>query len=176
MKTSVYMAVSLDGFIADQSGGLGWLESIENPDGDDFGFGLFLSTIDALVMGRKTFETVLAFPQWPYDKPVYVLSGTLKEIPGRFRNRAELLQGSPEEIIRILGGKNHRQLYIDGGATVRSFLERDLIDEITLTWVPVILGGGVRLFESTGLELKFSLVASEVLLGKLVKNRYARIR
>ena len=80
MAVYVYVATSLDGFIAASDGSVDWLTEIPNPDGSDFGFGAFMRGVDALVMGRNTFETVLGFGSWPYDKPVFVLSETLTEV------------------------------------------------------------------------------------------------
>ena len=84
MANYVYIATSLDGFIADKDGGLDWLMEIPNPDKSDYGFAEFMNTVDALLMGRKTFEIVVSFGQWPYTKPVFVLSNSLKEIPDNF--------------------------------------------------------------------------------------------
>lgn len=174
MSIHVYIATSLDGFIADRDGGLDWLHAIPNPSGDDFGFAEFMAGIDALVMGRVTFETVLGFGAWPYDKPVFVVSNTLTTLPASHVDRAEIVRGTPEELVRDLVARGHARLYIDGGTTIRGFLEADLVDELIITQVPVLLGGGHPLFGALAEPLAFEHVATEVLAPGLVKNRYRR--
>jgi dihydrofolate reductase len=176
-KNSVYIATSIDGYIADRSGGLDWLHAIPNPDMEDMGFTPFMESIDALVMGRVTFETVCSFDvDWPYSKPVFVLSNTLTEIPKSHHDKAFLIQGSLAEIIDKIHQKGYLHLYIDGGNTVQQFLKEDLIDELIITTIPILLGGGSPLFSSTPAELNFELVDSHIYLGQLVQNHYRRKR
>ena len=170
----VYIAQSLDGFIAGPGGDLDWLHEVEVQPGEDLGFADFMSGIDALVMGRRTFEQVLAFGQWPYDKPVFVLSTRGVSIPERLEGKVELLSGAPETVVATLGERGMERLYVDGGAVVQSFLRAGLIDEMVVTTVPILLGGGVPLFGELEGYVRFELVASEVLLGSLVKSRYRR--
>jgi dihydrofolate reductase len=174
MTNSLYIATSLDGFIADTDGGVAWLNDIPNPDGSDYGFAEFMSGVDAVVMGRKTFDTVLAFEEWPYDKPVFVLSHSLKAVPTDLSDRAELLAGEPREVVRELHQRGLKDLYVDGGRTIRGFLKADLIDEMTITTVPLLLGGGVPLFGDNERRLSFSLVSTDVLPGGLTKSKYKR--
>ena len=123
-RNSVFIATSLDGYIADKNGGIDWLHSTPNPYKIDMGYGEFTSQIDALVMGRITFETVCGFDMdWPYQKPVFVLSNTLTEIPERFKAKVHLVKGSLTEILEQIHQKGLYQLYIDGGATIQSFLK-----------------------------------------------------
>jgi len=99
-KNSVFIATSLDGYIADKNGGIDWLYSIPNPDNDDMGYLKFINGIDALIMGRTTFETVMGFDvPWPYSKPVFVLSNKLKEIPESHKDKAFLVKGTLREIL-----------------------------------------------------------------------------
>lgn len=171
----VYIGQSLDGFIAGPDGDLNWLHEIAAPEGDDLGFAAFMSGIDALVMGRKTFEQVLAFNQWPYDKPVFVLSSKPGVIPDHLQGKAELLRGEPSQLVEDLRRRGFEKLYIDGGGVVQSFLRAGLIDEMTVTTMPILLGGGVPLFGELDGYVRFELVESEILLGALVKSRYRRI-
>lgn len=114
-KNSLFIATSLDGYIADKNGGIDWLHSIPNPDKDDMGYVQFTNRIDALVMGRTTFETVLGFDvDWPYDKPVFVLSNTLQEIPESHQGKASLVKGTLTEILDQIHEKGFSRLYIDG--------------------------------------------------------------
>ncbi|USD38346.1 dihydrofolate reductase family protein [Ferrimonas sp. SCSIO 43195] len=172
---TVYLGVSLDGYIADRQGGLEWLHSIPNPNHDDFGFADFMARVDALVMGRNTFDTVLGFDcPWPYNKPVFVVSRTLTSVPDHLSDRVQLIQGEPVQICNELKTLGYSNLYIDGGVTIQRFLQAGLIDELILTQVPVLLGGGVPLFNELETPQQFELVGSEVLLNALVKSHYRR--
>jgi len=176
-KNKVFIAASLDGYIADVNGGIDWLNSIPNPDNIDMGYREFISEIDALIMGRNTFETVTAFDiEWPYDKPVFVLSNSMNQIPDAYINKAELVNGDLKEIIEAVHEKGFHNLYIDGGKTIQSFLVEDLIDEMTITIIPYLLGGGVPLFAGLPKRLLFECVDSKIFLGKIVQNRFVRKR
>ena len=95
LKNKVFIATSIDGFIADKKGGIDWLTSIPNPENNDMGYGEFISGINAIVMGRNTFQTVCGFDiDWPYTKPVFVLSNTMESIPKDYRGKAELMKGN----------------------------------------------------------------------------------
>jgi len=174
MVNTVYIATSLDGYIARKDGGIDWLTEIPNPEQSDYGFSAFMERMDGIVMGRKTFELVQTFDPWPYSKPVFVLSRTLKEIPGKIQNKAELVNGPLEEVIDALKAKGMKHLYIDGGKTIQSFLQLDLIDELIITRIPIILGSGIPLFAAMDREIRFELVKTEVLNKDLVKNTYVR--
>ena len=175
LLNSVYIGTSLDGYIADQNGGLDWLDSVPNPDGDDMGYPAFMERIDALLMGRTTFETVLNFGvEWPYHKPVYVLSNTLKDVPNDLIGKVWLVNGPLEDVLKKVHEKGHTRLYIDGGVTVQSFLRKNLIDELIITTIPVLLGGGVPLFGDLEHPQTWELRESRVLLGQIVQRHYQR--
>ncbi|MBY5946687.1 dihydrofolate reductase family protein [Photobacterium rosenbergii] len=176
MANIVYIATSLDGYIADKNGNLDWLHSIPNPEGNDFGFADFMDRVDALVMGRNSFETVCGFDcEWPYSKPVFVISNSLKTIPNNYKDKAFLVNGELKDILTELNSKGFNDLYIDGGKTVQSFMAEGLIDEMIITTIPVILGGGTPLFGETASPVNFALKHSEVLLDTIVKNHYSRV-
>ncbi len=176
-RNSVFIATSIDGFIADRNGGIDWLHAIPNPDGIDMGYATYISRVDALVMGRTTFETVCGFDMdWPYQKPVFVLSNTLKEIPESFRDKVYLVKGTLTEILAQIHQKGFYRLYIDGGTTIQGFLKEDLIDDMVITVMPILLGGGSSLFSELPAELGFACTGSEIFLGKVVQNRFARVR
>ena len=176
-KNSVYIAASLDGFIADKNKGIEWLDSIPIPKGEDMGYYGFADTIDALVMGRNTFETVLGFDvEWPYKKPVFILSTSLNEIPDSHKEKAFLVKGSLTEILSQIHDQGHYRLYIDGGITIQHFLKEDLIDELIITQFPIVLGGGVPLFSNLPEALEFELVQSKVYAKQLVQLHYTRNR
>lgn len=176
-RNSVYIATSLDGYIADKSGGLEWLDSIPIPENEDMGYVKFTERIDALVMGRTTFETVLGFDvDWPYKKPVFVLSNSLNKIPASHVGKAFLVKGTLTEILEQIHKKDCYRLYIDGGTTIQSFLKEDLIDEMIITTFPILLGGGPRLFSDLPKELGFELVESNVFFNQLTQHHYVRKR
>lgn len=172
---TVYIATSLDGYIADANDGLDWLNTIPNPEGDDMGFADFMNRIDALLMGRRTFEVISAFGgEWPYKVPVFVLSNSLSEIPRVLKDKVTLIKGEPAELVRELSQQGFEHLYIDGGATIQSFLQADLIDELIITTMPILLGDGVPLFGKLDKAVQWELVSSTTLLGQLVQNHYIR--
>ena len=174
-KNSVFIATSLDGYIADKDGRIDWLNSLPNPDNDDMGYVEFINGIDALVMGRTTFETVLGFDvDWPYNKPVFVLSNKLKEIPESHKEKAFLVKGTLTKILDQIHEKGFYRLYIDGGATIRSFLKEDLIDEMVLTTIPILLGGGSSLFSELPNRLKFEMIGTKTYLNQITQIHYIR--
>lgn len=176
-KNLVFIATSLDGLIADENGNIDWLNEIPNPDQDDMGFENFMSGIDALIMGRTTFETVCSFDiEWPYSKPVFVLSHRLKEIPIKFQDQAKLVKGNLNEVLSNIHELGYHRLYIDGGKTIQSFLNQDLIDEMIITIIPTLLGKGIALFNDLDKKLKFECLNSQLFLGKVVQNHFVRSR
>ena len=176
-KNSVFIATSLDGYIADKNGGIEWLNSVPNPNNDDMGYVEFINEIDGLVMGRTTFETVLGFDlDWPYEQPVFVLSNKLKEIPESHKGKAFLVKGTLTEILNQIHEKGFNHLYVDGGTTIRNFLKEDLIDEMVLTTIPVLLGGGSSLFQELPNVLNFDLIGTKTYLNQIAQNHYKRKR
>ena len=102
MKNYVYIAQSLDGYIAGPNGELDWLEDIDNSEQNDLGFSAFMKTVDALVMGKNTFDKVLTFGMWPYEKPVFVASGSLSSLPSSMEGKAFIMKGTPEDMVKVL--------------------------------------------------------------------------
>lgn len=176
-QNKVFIATSLDGYIADKNGSIDWLNSLPNPDNLDFGYNNFIAQIDAIIMGRATFETVCSFDiDWPYQKPVFVLSNSLKNIPEEYENKAFLVNGTLKEILKEIHVKGYYRLYIDGGKTIQSFLKEDLIDELIISIIPTLLGGGFSLFSDLKQKLDFECVESKLYLKQIVQNHYKRIR
>jgi len=176
MTNYVYVGASIDGFIAEVDGGIKWLEEIPNPNKSDFGYSEFIKAIDAVVMGRNTFEKVMTIPGWSYPVPVYVLSTTWKKIPDVYSARASVIEGTPKEVVNHLHALGFKNLYIDGGQTIQRFLKEDLVDELTITTVPILLGNGIPLFGAMPNHLHFELVKSEIIESILVKCTYRRVR
>lgn len=147
VQFSVFIATSLDGFIARPDGGLDWLP-VPDPEGpEDYGYHAFMDSVDCLVMGRKSFETVQAFEPWPYEeKRVLVLSRTMDAIPTGLESRAELFNGGPEALAARLESEGVRRVYLDGGETIQGFLRAGLVSDILITTIPVLIGQGRPLF------------------------------
>ncbi|TNE74550.1 dihydrofolate reductase [bacterium] len=179
MQTSnkVFIGRSLDGYIADRNNGLAWLDMIPNPDGIDMGYYAFMETVDAILMGRVTFDTVCGFDiEWPFKKPVFVLSSTLNEIPEKYSGKVQMVKGDLPSVLKTIHEKGFHHLYIDGGKTIQSLLNEDLIDEIIVTTIPILLGGGSSLFGAMPHELQFDHVHTQVFLNHIVQSQYKRKR
>ncbi len=175
MPSHVFIATSLDGFIARPDGGIDWLERANAavPPGEDCGYGAFMATVDALVMGRNSFEKVRSFPDWPYgDKPVYVLSSSMRRLPEGTPASVVLLDAAPAEVVRTAAEAGHRHLYVDGGRTIQAFLAAGLVAEITVTVIPVLLGAGLPLFGALPADVPLRLVSSRAFPFGFVQSRY----
>ena len=176
-KNIVFLAQSLDGFIAGPNGEIDWLDTIPNPEQNDMGYVALMNEIDAIVMGRASFDFVKNYDgPWPYQKHVFVLSNTLTKIPEVLMDKASLLNGNVSQILDILHDKGFYSLYIDGGKTIQSFLKEDMIDELRITTIPIILGDGIPLYGIMDKSLVFNHIKTEVFLGQLVQSQYSRIR
>ena len=174
-KSIVYIGRSLDGFIAGKNGELDWLDSIPNSDNVEMGYTDLMNEIDAIVMGRTTYETVLGFGiEWPYEKHVFVLSNSIKEIQEDLKEKVSLLRGELSEILKHIHAQGFHNLYIDGGRTIQNFLKEDLIDELIITTIPILLGGGFPLFGELDKPLEFDHVESKVFLNQIVQDKYRR--
>jgi len=177
MSCQVFIAASVDGYIAEADDGVGWLDVPPPPvlaDGspDDAGWGEFMSGVDALVMGRGTFEQVLTFGEWPYEVPVVVVSSTLDSVPDHLAGRVELSSLEPSALVAALEERGWSGLYIDGGKLITSFLGEGLIDGLTITTIPVVLGGGISLFGELSESVWLDTVGSRVLSNGMVQTSY----
>jgi dihydrofolate reductase len=175
MRTTVYIGTSLDGFIAEKNRTIDWLTEFESAEIGD-SYKEFIRTIDAIVIGRRTFETVIAFPSWPYTTKVFLLSKTIKQVPDALREKVTLLSMEPKEILRYLSSQGYSHVYVDGGNVVQSFLREDCIDELIITKVPLLLGSGIPLFGILDHRLRFNHIKTTVYSNGLVKSRYERLR
>ncbi len=176
-KNIVFLGKSIDNYIAGKNGELDWLDMIPNPDQLDMGYNALMDEIDAIVMGSTSFKTVLSFDiDWPYLKPVFVLSHSIKEIPENLKNKVMLLSGTETAILETIHSKGYNTLYIDGGNVVQNFLKQDLIDELRLTTIPIVLGDGIPLFDVLPKSLKFEHVKTEVFYNQIVQSCYKRKR
>jgi dihydrofolate reductase len=164
----VFIAVSLDGFIARPDGSLDWLDPFHN---EEHGYKAFFDSVDVVVIGRGTYDTVLAFPQWPYGEKRVIVCTSRATRP--FHGE-ELWSGPPRPLAERLEREGVRRVYLDGGALIRSFFREGLVDELTLDVVPRILGTGRPLFTSGLPELPLSFLEAKPFPSGLVQLRYAR--
>ena len=169
MLATVFVGASVDGFIARPDGGLDWLPT----DDVDHGYREFLATVDALVIGRGTFETVLGFDEWPYgQKPVIVLSsGTLNLTPVHGRP-VEQMHGEPAEVVARLEARGIGHIYVDGGLTIQRFLRAGLIQRMIITRVPVLIGQGIPLFGELDADVRLRHVRTRDFSNGLVQSEY----
>ncbi len=173
MSNKVYIAVSLDGYIANKNDSVDWLNQIPMNEETKINFSNFMDTIDCVVMGRNTFEVVKNFDvEWPYEKKVFVASNSMKFIPNGYENKIELIKGSPTEIIKSLNLMGFNNFYVDGGKTIQSFLSEDLIDEMIISTIPILLGGGKSLFGELFEPKTLEIVNSEIILNSFVQTHY----
>jgi dihydrofolate reductase len=169
VKASVFIGTSVDGFIARANGDLDFLEA---GGSEPHGYDEFMATVDALVMGRKTFETVLSFGEWPYgEKRVFVLSTRpLAGVPPGAV--VERMSGPPAEIAAQLAARGIQHAYVDGGVTIQGFLRAGLIQRLIITRVPVLIGAGIPLFGELSRDITLTHVATRQYAGGLVQTEY----
>jgi dihydrofolate reductase len=169
MKTSVFIGTSLDGYIARVNGEFDFLPP---GGGEPHGYDEFMATVDALVIGRKTFETVLKFVSWPYvKKPVFVLS-TRSLAPAPVGAVVERMSGAPASIVSKLSARGIRHVYVDGGITIQRFLRAGLIQRLIITRVPVLIGAGIPLFGLLRHDIALKHVATRQYASGLVQSEY----
>ena len=167
---SVFIGTSVDGFIARPNGDLDFLPA---GGGEPHGYTEFMASVDALVIGRKTFETVLAFPAWPYgNKRVVVLSSRPLDLSAVRDGIVEQMAGPPAEIVAKLATSGAHHLYIDGGITIQGFLRAGLVQRLIITRVPVLIGEGIPLFGALPHDLRLHHVATQHYPSGLVKTEY----
>ncbi len=178
-RCSVFIATSLDGFIARSDGRIDWLEEANQrvTPGEDCGYGQFMADVDALVMGRNTFEQVLSFDAWPYGStPVIVMSHRAIAVPPILPPVVSASTETPAALVARLSAQGVRKIYVDGGQTIQSFLAAGLIDDITITVIPVLLGSGKRLFGPLAGDVQLAHEATMAFEFGFVQSRYRVIR
>ncbi|MEX1212445.1 MAG: dihydrofolate reductase family protein [Balneolaceae bacterium] len=175
MKCSVYIATSADGFIAKPDGDIEWLHRSEYQDAATVGltYTEFISTVDAIVMGRHTYEKALTFDEWYYEgTEVIVLTTRELSVPEKLRGDVRFESGAPRDIVARLTEEGKKHLYIDGGITIQRFLEERLIDDLTLTVLPILLGRGIPLFGNGSMEQALDLIDVSISPNDTVQKRY----
>jgi dihydrofolate reductase len=178
MRCSVFCAVSLDGFIARKDGALDWLKPAEAtlPPADT-GYDAFMATVDVVIMGRNTYESVLAMGgSWFYSRPVHVLTTRPLDVPGRLQGKVDAGRGAPREVVDRMEQRGARRLYVDGGRTIQEFLRAGLIDDLVITRIPVLIGEGIPLFGPLAKDVTLAVESSRVLGGAAVQTAYRVVR
>jgi dihydrofolate reductase len=173
LKASVYIGISLDGFIARKDGGLDFLD--HDAGGEDYGYQAFFDSVDTLVMGRGTYDKVLTFGEWSYeDKPVIVLTRSLKDsaVPPHLQGRVEFSAAPPRELVKALEAAGVRHIYVDGGQVIQAFLREGLIQELTLSVIPVLIGEGIPLFGALSKDIRLRHLETTAFASGLVQSRY----
>jgi dihydrofolate reductase len=172
MKTSVFVGVSVDGFLARPNGELDFLDA----GGDEpHGYDEFIATVDTIVMGRKTFEIVLGFGAWPYgERPVVVLSSRPVDlsVAASRGGRVKQMGGPPADIASSLSGRGAQHVYLDGGITIQGFLNAGLVNRLVITRVPVLIGSGIPLFGALLRDVTLRHVATKAFRTGLVQSEY----
>ena len=170
MTVSVFVGTSVDGFIARKNGAFDFLPA---DGGEPHGYDEFMATVDALVIGRNTFEVVRAMPTWPYgQKRVVVLSSHPVDLSGMHGPVVEQMGGSPGEIVAKLAASGAKHLYVDGGITIQRFLRAGLVSRLIITRVPVLIGEGIPLFGSVPRDIRLEHVGTRQYAGGMVKSEY----
>ena len=175
MKTSVFIATSLDGFISRLDGSIDWLDQANSvvPPGEDCGYAAFMATIDVLVMGRNTYDLARTFDEWPYGStPVIVLSHRSLGMPDAISRTVSSSKESPGDLVARLSAQGARHLYIDGGLTIQSFLRAGLINALTITTIPVLLGEGRPLFGPLARDVQLAHVSTKTYDFGFVQKQY----
>ncbi|MEX5584946.1 dihydrofolate reductase family protein [Pseudomonas lurida] len=175
IRCSVFIAASIDGFIARPNGDIEWLHRPEYETAELNGvtYERFIATVDVLVMGRKTLEKILSFPEWPYEgTPVIALSHQPLQIPAHLEGKVELMAGDVTSLVATLAERGMKHLYIDGGQTIQAFLEAGLVNELIITRIPVLLGQGIPLFSQIGRQLELRHIGTHESDNGFVQSRY----
>ena len=182
MKCSVYIATSADGYIATPDGGVDWLHTAGNLEADmgseDMGFQSFMDSVDCMIMGRKCMEMIssmnLTPKQWVYgDMRIVVLSNTVKEPPENLRGKVEMYSGDIQDLIVKLESSGFKHAYIDGGSTITSFINLKLINEMTITKAPVLLGEGIPLFGKINKSVKLENAKASAFPNDFIQIKYS---
>ena len=175
----VFIAVSVDGFIARTNGSIDWLEPARSEPSreaasEDYGYDRFLAEMDSIVMGRGTFEKALTFGAWPYTKPVLVLSSTLSDqnLRSDLQGKVRIANFSHSELLTALSSKGWRRVYIDGGKVIQAFLRAGLVADLVVTRIPILIGDGIPLFGSLPADIHLKHIGTTAFASGFVQSKY----
>lgn len=181
MKCSVYIATSVDGFIAKKDGSVDWLHTsgkkVDPKEVGDMGWHDFINSVDCIIMGRNTIGSISELSAESLKKnycntKIFVLSNTLKSVPEDLKGYLEIYSGDLKKLMTLLEEKGHKHAYVDGGQTIQSFLDAELIDEISITQIPVLLGEGIPLFGKTKKDIDLRNVEIKHFANDFVQIHY----
>lgn len=169
----IMMAMTLDGFVARPDHSLDWLFK-QPTNAGDHGFSEFMDSIDVLVMGSGSLRTVLGFDEWPYEKPVVVLSQSMtkEDIPQNLHDKVEFSTLTPEALWEDFRKRGFDRVYVDGGAIIRSFLKAGLVQTMKIGLIPILIGDGIRIFGDNGRDIDLELVSSKAHASGTVELNY----
>lgn len=169
----VFIATSLDGFIARDNGDIGWLMERNEP-GENYGYDSFIADIDVIVLGRGSFLALRDVKPWLYTLPVVVLSASLTQdhVPDDLKDKVEICDKPPKQVMQMLQSRGCRRVYVDGGRVVQSFLAERLIADMVITRVPVLLGQGRSLFGAIPEDIPLVHEKTETFPPGFVQSRY----
>lgn len=172
----VFIGTSLDGFIARQNGDIGWLTGF-SAQGEDHGFDAHMARVDAVVMGRGTYDAIKHMRPWFYSKPVVVLSRTLvqADVPGEIGDKVDTLDAGPKEAMAAFAARGWKRVYVDGGMVIQSFLRAGLIEDMVISRIPVLIGEGISLFGALTTDVMLDHLATKAFPSGLVQSSY-RVR
>jgi dihydrofolate reductase len=173
----VFMAMSLDGFVARKNHGLDWLMK-QKTEGEDHGYEAFQARMDGIVMGRGSYQNVLSFGEWPYTKPVIVMSKTLQQndVPKELADKVRITDQEPQALMDELQGQGWSRAYIDGGKVVQSFVRAGLVEDFVVTMIPVLIGEGIRLFGAIDSDIDLELLGTQAFESGLLQTRYRVVK
>jgi len=172
----VFIATSLDGFIARKNDDIEWLTSYPTL-GEDHGYNAHIAEMDGIIMGRGTYEKVLTFDQWYYTKPTIVLSRSLDpaSVPEHLKSQIEIVAATPQEAMDLVGARGWKKIYADGGQLIQSFLRAGLIEDIIISTIPILLGDGIPLFGRLDKDIALEHLRTTSFPSGLVQSHY-RVR
>lgn len=173
VTTHVFIAVSLDGYIARENDDIDWLLQRDDPS-EDHGYTAFIADKEWIVMGRGSYEKVVTFDTWPYDRPVLVLSRQLADmpVPEALKGKVQFSRRAPKDVLDDLAAQHVHRVYLDGGRVIQSFLREGLVADMVITTVPVLLGSGKPLFGTLPRDIDLTLVSSRSFPSGLVQSHY----
>ena len=173
MKASVFIAASVDGLIARLDNSLDWLENPRTRPGQDYGYQQFIQSVDALLMGRSTFNVIRGLKDWLAPKlPTFILTHRPLRLPAGQFTHVERIQRSPAEVYRELESRGYQHIYVDGGQVISAFLSASQIDEMIITRIPILLGCGIPLFSALDHEIKLELLSAIDFSDGFTQNKF----
>lgn len=169
----VFIATSLDGYIARKDDDIEWLTSFSSL-GEDHGYNAHIAKMDGIIMGRGTYEKVVTFDQWYYEKPVLVLSRSLDpaSVPDHLKDKVEVIAATPEGAMDLAASRGWQRIYADGGKLIQSFLRAGLIEDMIVSRIPILLGDGIPLFGPLDQDIALEHIETKSFPSGLVQSHY----